>query len=346
MSTELDQFQIPIIRPKWLSVTTEPVAHLEEASDGKSLIAALADGSIRQIEASSGETLFETVAHGMGVLSISMSPDKNLLATTGEDNQLKVWDLSEKKAVFTFKGKAWIENAKWIHHKLFFSSGKSLYTWEEGQAEPSLVTTWENSISDFVLKNDDELAVCGYSRLSIYDLETFAETQTFNWKGQLFKLTFSPNERFAVCASNDLTIHIWDLKKNKDLTMRGFVSKIRDLHFRPDGLYMANSSGPEVIVWDYMEPGPANKKPTILGPLEKDVQFVRYQHKGKTLATFGEDGVVVFWRPDLFGEKPLAIAGIRDQAISAALWTKDDKHVVTGLQTGYVALYPTPEVKD
>ncbi len=346
MSTELKNLEIPIIRPKWLNVTTEPVAFLEESHDGKSLVAGLGDGSFRQIEVSTGETLFETPAHAMGLLSLTINSENGFLATTGEDNQVKVWNLENKSLHWSFKSKAWIENAKWIQNRLFFSCGKQLFTWTLGQTEPTLVSTWENSISDFVLKNEEELAVCGYSRLSIYDLETLNENQTFNWKGQLFKLTFSPNERYAVCASNDLSIHIWDLKRNKDLSMRGFVSKIRDLHFRNDGLYMANSSGPEVIVWDYMDPGPANKKPIVLGPLEKDIQFVKYQHKGKILATFGEDGVVVFWRPDLFDDKPLSIAGIRDQAISSSLWLKNDQFVATGLQTGYVALYPVPEVND
>ena len=59
MSTELDDFQVPIIRPKWLNVTTEPVTHLSETFDGKSLVAALADGKIRQIDLISGETVFE-----------------------------------------------------------------------------------------------------------------------------------------------------------------------------------------------------------------------------------------------------------------------------------------------
>ncbi len=346
MSTELNPQQIPIIRPLWLSVTTEPVTHLEEAQNGESLIAGLADGTLRQLDLKSGETIFETSAHSMGILALSINSESNLVATTGEDNKIQIWDLIKKKSVLSYKAKSWIENAKWLGNKLFFSQGKNLFKWESGQTEPTLVTSWEHSISDFVLKNNSELAVCGYSRLSLYDLDTMEENQTFNWKGQLFKLCFSPNERFAVCASNDLTIHIWDLKRNKDLTMRGFVAKVRDLHFRPDGLYMANTSGSEVIIWDYMEPGPANKKPTVLGPLEKDVQFVRYQHNGKTLATFGEDGVILFWRPDLFGEKPLAIAGIRDQEISAALWTRNDQFVATGLQTGYIALYPTPEIKD
>lgn len=346
MSTELDDVQIPIIRPRWLSVTHEPVTHLQESQDGESVMAALADGTIRQLNLKTGETLFETSAHAMGILSLSWNANTGLLVTTGEDNILKVWDLTQKTSIFQFKAKTWIEQAKWIHDRLFFSSGKNLYSWQLGKTEPDLMTTWENSISDFILKNETELAVCGYSRLSIYDLEDFKEIQKFDWKGQLFKLTFSPNKRYAVCASNDMSIHIWDLKRNKDLSMRGFVSKIRDMSFRFDGLYMANSSGPEIIIWDYMDPGPAGKKPTILGPLEKDIQFVQYQHQGKTLASFGDDGVVVFWRPDLFDDKPLAIAGIRDQAITAALWTRDDQFVVTGLQTGYVALYPVPEVKD
>lgn len=345
MSIELDQQQIPIIRPQWLNVTTEPVLYLEETFDSKSLVAALANGVLKQIDLQSGETVFEVAAHEMGILSLATCKTKNLIATTGEDNQLKVWTTPYAKPLFTFKSKSWIENAKWIHEKLFFSQGKHLYTWEENQESPQLISTWENSISDFILKNKEQLAVCGYSRLSLYDLETLEETQTFNWKGQLFKLSFSPNERFAVCASNDLSIHIWDLKRSKDLSMRGFASKIRDLHFRYDGLYMANCSGNEIIIWDYMDPGPANKKPTVLGPLDKEIQFVRYQHAGKILASFGEDGVVIFWRPDLFGEKPLSIGGIRDQAITSALWTRNDQFVATGLQTGYVALYPAPEAK-
>ena len=83
MSTELDNMEIPIIRPKWLSITTEPVTHMEESFDGEYLAAALADGHIRQIETASGETLFETNAHAMGVLAISLN-EAHLLATTGD----------------------------------------------------------------------------------------------------------------------------------------------------------------------------------------------------------------------------------------------------------------------
>jgi WD40 repeat protein len=143
-----------------------------------------------------------------------------------------------------------------------------------------------------------------------------------------------------------MTIHIWDLKKNKDLAMRGFPQKILDMSFRNDGLYMANCSGEEIMIWDYMNPGPAGKKPQILGPFEKAIQFCKYQNMGKILASFGQDGVILFWRPDLFDDRPLAIAGIRDQAITQALWTLDDKEVITGLSSGYVACYPSPIVTE
>jgi WD40 repeat protein len=345
MSDDVEH-QIPIIRPKWLNITQEPVTHLQEDNSSGLIVAGLADGKVRIIDKNSGNTQREFQAHQMGLLSMSLDVSSHRLATSGEDNSVRIWNTSTGERISEFKGRAWVENCRWVEGSLFFSQGKNLFSWGPVGDDPRLVCSWEHSISDFTLKNASELAVCGYSRLSVFALPSFEEVEKFNWKGQLFKLTFSPNERYAVCASNDLSIHIWDLKRQRDLSMRGFGSKIRDLSFRFDGLYMANSTGPEIVIWDYMDPGPAQKKPVVLGPLEKDVSFLKYQHAGKTLASFGDDGIVVFWRPDLFDDKPLAIAGIRDQAISSALWCRDDQHVVTGLRSGYVALYPAPEVRD
>jgi len=56
--------------------------------------------------------------------------------------------------------------------------------------------------------------------------------------------------------------------------------------------------------------------------------------------------VILFWRPDLFDDQPLAIAGIRDQAITAATWVNNDQEVITGLATGFVACYPSPQVNE
>lgn len=346
MSNGLNDVQVPIIRPLWLNITQEPVIELAQSLHRNLIFAGLANGAVRLINQKTGETHQDLACHEMGLLSIAYQSERNLLATSGEDSMLKIWDLQSEKPLYQQKFKGWVEKLVWSGSTLYFSQGKNLWKWDFSHGSAELIETWSHSISDLDLKNESELAVCGYSRLCLYDLESLKAQENFEWKGQLFKLQFSPNGRYAVCASNDLSIHIWDLKKQKDLSMRGFPGKIRDLHFRSDGLYMANCSGPEVVVWDYMDPGPAHKRPQVLGPFEKDVQFVRYQNQGKMLCTFGEDGVVIFWRPDLFDDKPLAIAGIRDQAIRSSLWTQDDRAVVTGLQTGYVALYPAPEVQD
>lgn len=345
MSTR-SEVEVPIIRPLWLNITEQPVLKTLISQPLDLAIACLADGQIRTAKLSAGETVSTWAAHAMGILNAAVSDDGRLLASTGEDNKLKVFNLESGALVFEWKNRGWIEQILWAEDTLYFSGSKKLFKWKHGSQDVQDMAQWEHSISALTLKNETELGVAGYSRFSIYDLETEQEVRKFEWKGQLDSLLFSPRERYAVCASNDLSIHIWDLKKEKDLSMRGFPSKIRDMSFRPDGLYMANSSGLEVVVWDYMDPGPANKRPQILGPFEKDVNQVRYQHKGKMLATFGEDGVVLFWRPDLFEDQPIAIAGIRDQAITTALWTPDDKAVLTGLQTGYMALYPAPEVQE
>lgn len=341
-----NEVEVPIIRPKWLNITEQPVTAVMASQVLNLAIGSLADGQVRVASLKTGETVKTWIAHNLGIVSSSLSKDQKKLCTTGEDNKLCVWDLENFKKIFEWKNRSWIDQTLWTDQGLYFSSAKKLYKYSMHSGAVDEIETWSYSISAMSLKNQHELGVAGYSRISLYDLTTLKETKRFEWKGQLNSLIFSPKERYAVCASQDLSIHIWDIKKDKDLSMRGFPSKIRNLSFRFDGLYMANCSGPEIIVWDYMEPGPANKKPQVFGPFEKEINFVQYQNKGKTLASFGDDGVILFWRPDLFDDQPLAIAGIRDQSIQAAIWTDDDQHVLTGLHTGYIALYPAPEVNE
>ncbi len=343
----LDQTaDVPIIRPRWLNITEEPVVCLTMHLASDLVVAGLSDGRIRLIQYSTGESKETFSAHKMGLIQAQLSPCGKKLATTGEDNFIRVYSMDGFiiNQTHQWKSKTWIEQVLWNDQNLIFSSSKNLYQWNDFALDPELIETWSHSISSLTISQNGSLGVSGYSRFCLYDIETFEIVKDFEWKGQLENLRFSNRDRFAVCSSTDMTIHIWDLKKNKDLAMRGFPQKILDMSFRNDGLYMANCSGVEVMIWDYMDPGPAGKKPQILGPFEQPIQFCKYQGKGKILASFGQDGVILFWRPDLFDDRPLAIAGIRDQAITQALWSEDDKEVITGLSSGYVACYPTPEV--
>lgn len=340
--------EVPIIRPRWLNITEEPVIQICHSDSKNITFAGLSDGRVIMIDHETGKTLSSIQTHKMGLIDLQLSEDGNHLVTIGEDNYLRVFEVgpNELKLQFEWKSRAWVDQAIWQSHTLFFSSAKNLYRWSITDQSLKLIETWAHSISSLQLNEKKQLGVAGYSRFCLYDTDNFEKIKNFEWKGQLEKLVFSPRDRFAVCASNDLSIHIWDLKKDKDLAMRGFPSKIFDMSFRSDGLYMANCSGEEFMIWDYMDPGPAGKKPQVFGPFEKPVQFCKYQTKGKILASFGQDGVILFWRPDLFDDQPLAIAGIRDQAITAATWAKGDQEVITGLSTGFVACYPSPQVNE
>lgn len=340
--------EVPIIRPRWLNITEDPVIQIAFSEINNRTFAGLSDGRIVMIDHESGKTIHTIQAHKLGLIDFKLSSDNQHLVTIGEDNYLRIFEAQDQSLILKreWKSRAWVDQAIWFENTIFFSSSKNLYKWNMTDQEPKLIEKWSHSISSLKLNEKNELGVAGYSRFCLYDTDNFEKIKNFEWKGQLENLVFSPKDRFAVCASNDLSIHIWDLKKDKDLAMRGFPNKILDMSFRFDGLYMANCSGEEFMIWDYMDPGPAGKKPQVFGPFEKPIQFCKYQTKGKILASFGQDGVILFWRPDLFDDQPLAIAGIRDQSITAASWAHRDQEVVTGLSTGYVACYPSPQVRD
>jgi WD40 repeat protein len=345
MSNLESEVQVPIIRPEWLNITEQPVVEVGQFRTGE-WIAGLADGRIRILKQNNGETLSEIWAHQLGLLGFSVHPVSPFIVTRGEDNQIQILEFknNEIKSIKKWKAKQWVDTALWQDEDLIFSAGKHLYLWKRALSEPQMIETWAHSISSLSKNKNDEIGVAGYSRLSHYSWPELELHKTYEWKGSLENLKFCSRNRFAVCSSNDMTLRVWDLKKDKDLAMRGFQHKILDLSFRSDGLYLVNASGPEVMIWDFMDPGPSGKRPQVLGPFEKFIQKAIYQPKGKTLATFGQDGVILFWRPDLFDDRPLAISGIRDQGVLSAQWSSDSTRVVTGLTSGYVACYEAPTV--
>ena len=61
--------------------------------DGSTLISADLDGRIVAFDASTWETVVSWQAHDARLRGIAISPDGALLATTGEDNVVKIWDI-------------------------------------------------------------------------------------------------------------------------------------------------------------------------------------------------------------------------------------------------------------
>ncbi len=379
--SEVTESQVPILRPLWLHPTGSRVSSVAVNNDvllsghhptlSRDLCAfGTDDGKIKILETKSGRVIFrfEATIDLFGVTSLDFSEENFHLAAGYEDGSFRLFDYTsgiieaEKnsgelsddavagKVVFEKKfPKQMVEKVKWQPRssQVFLIVGKSCFRFDTADEELTQFAEEESSITDFLItslpQSGPVLMLTCYGHLKVYQIQTGRQVEDFQWKGSLINLIMCPNKKYVVCGTQEQTIHIWNLKQKKDLEMRGFAQKIKQMSFREDGLQMAHGSGEEIVVWDFSGQGPAGKRPSIFGPHEKKVTESWYQNHGQLLASAGQDGVILLWsqnQPDT----PIAISGIRDQEITKMKWTSDDQHLFVGFSTGYVVSIPVPSL--
>ena len=342
-----DETPIPILRPKWLHPVGHAVRQVRVSPDGKQVALATEEGAMKVLEPQRGDVLFEYPSQDsfFEASDLQFSPSGSVLALGLENGRLLLFDLSRSLMIYeNSKLEETPENILWSRDSksLFFTLGKKLIKWamDEDSVSESVLVEEESTITDLSWIDGKMLGYTTYSHFRIVESHTGRLRHDFSWKGSLLSLKVCSNKKYAVCGTQDRTIHVWNLSTKKDMEMRGFESKIKQVTFREDGLAMAHGTGSEVIIWDFSGSGPSGKKPQVLGPFETEVVEARYQYRGDILCSAGKDGILLFWNPS-DSPQPLWISGIRDQEISNFTWSPDDSFVVVGFTPGYVTLIPT-----
>ncbi len=81
-----------------------PVNAVAFSPDGRLLVSASADHSVRLWDLVTGKPLRILVGHSAWVLGIDFSPDGRLLASGAEDKTLRLWDPATGKRLHTLEG--------------------------------------------------------------------------------------------------------------------------------------------------------------------------------------------------------------------------------------------------
>jgi WD40 repeat protein len=117
---------------------------------------------------------------------------------------------------------------------------------------------------------------------------TVAENKCWVWGAD-----FSPDGKFAVSASRDLTADIWQTSNMKLVRqLKGHASSVRGAAWSPDGSAIATASNDNtLIIWD-PETGEALR--TLRGHSDR-VTAVHFSPNGDLLASASRDGNVRLW---------------------------------------------------
>lgn len=220
--------------------------------NGKQIVSASEDKSIRIWDLMTGDCLWVIKDDTDSVLSASFSPDGKRIVSASR-NEIRIWDTKTKECVKILKGR---------NHAAFSPDGKLIVA--EGYAMTLFILDVEtgecinmlehkSSINNASFSPDGRkiIAVSGDNTIRIWDAQT-GECIRAITENELCSASFSPDGKKIVSSSRDKTIRIWDTKTGKIIkALEGHKESVWEAFFSSDGKRIVSTSLDKTVrIWD------------------------------------------------------------------------------------------------
>ena len=196
---------------------TKPIEALSFSADGKSLLSASDDHTIRLWNLKTKKQTRIWEGHRWEVNSICFLPDGERFVSTSNDGDVRIWDISMAHSSYTFD-----KHSDAIAGVAYNFDGSIIAS-----------ASWDKSILVWDAKTKQILhRLLGHTK-------------------DVLNVEFSPNGKQLVSCSRDHTIRIWDINKGsliKNIDCYGYDTPIAT--FSHDGHYMVSTSGESIVFWD------------------------------------------------------------------------------------------------
>jgi WD40 repeat protein len=320
----------PVTTPQaTLTDGTVPNWWLVYTPDGRTLISADRDGSIRYWDTATRHLLRTVKAHPNAVRALALSSDGQTLVTGGADRVVRIWD-----AV----------------------SGEEKYTLRKYRSEIESVAVSPDSRTLAVTTAAGKDGVV----LRLYDIPTGVECGSLRLSSPRSAVlaAFSFGGRMLATGGKDGMVHVWELTENpgwsalKGTGLERFTLKerlsflahsleVRALAFAPNDLTLA-TAGREgtACVWRVSD-GELQMRLTEHG---RDVRSVAFSPDGSLLATTGGDGTARLWQTA--DGQEYAIYRVHKHNAFRAVFSPDGATLATCGADKFIKLWKMPLAPD
>ncbi|MFQ3618173.1 MAG: tetratricopeptide repeat protein [Cyanobacteriota bacterium] len=279
----------------------DEVTGLLFSANGKSLISASKDGSIKLWNPLKGTLLCTLETGSSAIATIALSTNGEMLASVSDTPELKIWDL--KTGTFLKK----------LAPQLSAIAALAFHP-----HQPILIVASENG------------------SITFWDLRSGKLVKGLNWqKTSISALKISPDGRTLAIASGDGSLVLWNLSLNRPMrTLDWHCGGISSMAFTADDSRLVlGCQDHHLRIWDQV----GDRLSVILAGHEAAITSVSTGHSRATVASGSGDRTVRLW--NVATEQLLALLDGHEAAVTAVDFLEAQSILASGSADGSILIW-------
>lgn len=285
--------------------------------DGKRIAGGNKDTSVTIWSLKDGQTTAELRSHDGPAKSLFFSPDNTFLAGINHKNAV-VWSLPSGKQTiinpgFEIKGAAFSPQGNTL---ALVGSSSTIYLCTPDTGQSKILTSEKNEFhaasfqgfNSVAFSQDNKTLACGgfNGSISLWNrsdgsVKLLPGMQT---ESTISSIAFNPDGK-SIAAACGITVRIWDIISGMELTNLKYGYRIPNVHFSPDGSFLAYSDGAGSFI--HLHDVKRNEELAVLNAGSEWLGNVSFGPDGRTLACAADQRVTIW---DIYpGEKAKPSAG-------------------------------------
>ena len=294
----------PISHNAVLTEHKRPIEALAFTADGKTLVSASRDTTIRLWDVDTRNPRLRIKGHTESINALGFLEDGKTLANGSSDCTLRLWNT-------------------------------------ETQEQQLIPVKHQWSALDFAFSRDGKTVTIGStgSNMRLWNVDAGDVIATFKTahRGYINAVTFSPDDKMLASRSRGGTVELWDVQNHQRITtLSGHTNEIWALAFSPDGKTIATAALGETIIvlWDVINIG---RKTGLLAEHTTQTRTLVFSPDGKTIVSGHKDGSIYLW--DATTGKQLSTFTGEARSVTALAFSSDGKILANGTGHGAIQLW-------
>lgn len=290
------------LRPSWREDFGERACALAWSADGRRLAIGTESGTLLLHDGATGRVLaYADNAHSGGILALAWNPQLHILASSGADNSLRLWQESEDHPIADFDGGrapatrlAWSADGRRLAIALgpvvvIADAMGHVQAVTQDHASPVVGLAW--------CSEGRRIATACAGGVHVFDSISARKLRSLATRTDVVQLAASPDGRVLAGGCGDNSVRFWTTDGATAAKRSGYAHAPRVLAWRQDSRLLATSGSESCLLWHFDDEARLEPRSLALESHPSSLVAAAFSRGGPWLATSCEAGQLCTWDP-------------------------------------------------